>query len=146
MAEYYLPAGTWTNFFTGEKVEGGKWISEKHGYLSIPLMVKENSIVALGARDDAPDYDYADGAELRIYELKEGETVTKSVYSMKQEEELKITAVKLNGTITLDVQSDKTYTVRLVNVTSVSVEGATAQTEGNDTILIPNGSHIVVKL
>lgn len=146
MAEYYLPAGTWTNFFTGEKVEGGKWISEKHGYLSIPLMVKENSIVALGARDDAPDYDYADGAELRIYELKEGETVTKSVYSMKQEEELKITAVKLNGTITLDVQSDKTYTVRLINVTCVSVEGATAQTEGNDTILIPSASHIVVQL
>lgn len=146
IAEYYLPAGTWTNFFTGEKVEGGKWITEKHGYLSIPLMVKENSIVALGARDDAPDYDYADGAELRIYELKEGETVTKSVYNMNREEDLNIIAVKLGNTVTIDVQAKKAYTVRLMNVTGVSVEGATAKTEGNDTILIPSEGHIVVQL
>lgn len=146
IAEYYLPAGTWTNFFTGEKVEGGKWITEKHGYLSIPLMVKENSIVALGARDDAPDYDYADGAELRIYELKEGETVTKSVYNMNREEDLNIIAVKLGNTVTIDVQAKKAYTVRLMNVTGVSVEGATAKTEGNDTILIPSAGHIVVQL
>ncbi|MDE7009406.1 MAG: alpha-xylosidase, partial [Lachnospiraceae bacterium] len=47
IAEYYLPKGTWTDFFTGEVKEGGCWVNEKHGYLSIPLMVKENSIVVL---------------------------------------------------------------------------------------------------
>lgn len=51
IAEYYLPQGTWTNFITGEKYEGGKWITEKHGYLSIPMMVKENSIVPVGANN-----------------------------------------------------------------------------------------------
>ncbi|MBQ7954946.1 MAG: alpha-xylosidase [Lachnospiraceae bacterium] len=146
MAEYYLPVGTWTNFFTGEKVEGGKWITEKHDYLSIPLMVKEGSIVPLGMRDDAPDYDYADGVELRVYELQNDKTVMKSVYNMQQEEDLKITAVKLNNTITMDVQTAKAYTIRLVNVTGVSAEGATICVEGNDTILVPTANHIVVQL
>ncbi len=146
LAEYYLPAGHWTNFFTGEKVEGGKWITEKHDYLSIPLMVKENSIVAIGAHDDAPDYDYAENVELRVYELQDDISVTKSVYNMKQEEELKITAVKLGDTITLDVQAQKAYTIRLVNVTCASVTGAEAHTEGNDTILVPSEGHIVVQL
>ena len=146
MAEYYLPAGTWTNFFTGEKVSGERWIREKHGYLSIPLMVKEGSIVPIGSRDNGPDYDYADGVELRVYELQNDKTVTKSVYSMKQEEELKITAVKVDGTITMDVQAQKPYTIRLVNVVATSVEGATVTVEGNDTILVPSAAHIVVNV
>ena len=36
MAEYYLPKGTWTNLLTGEVKEGGRWVNEKHDYLSIP--------------------------------------------------------------------------------------------------------------
>ena len=32
--------GTWTSLLTGEVKEGGKWYTEKHGYLSIPLYVK----------------------------------------------------------------------------------------------------------
>ena len=35
MGNYYLPKGKWTNYFTGEKLEGGQWIEEKHGYMSI---------------------------------------------------------------------------------------------------------------
>ena len=33
MAEYYLPKGVWTDFFTGEVKNGGQWITEKHGGL-----------------------------------------------------------------------------------------------------------------
>ena len=40
--EFYLPAGTWTNWFTGERVEGGTWRTEQHGFLSLPLYVREN--------------------------------------------------------------------------------------------------------
>jgi len=37
--DYYLPKGRWTNFLTGQMVEGGRWVHETHGYLSLPLMV-----------------------------------------------------------------------------------------------------------
>ena len=40
--EFYLPAGTWTNYFTGEQVQGGGWRRETHDFLSLPLYVREN--------------------------------------------------------------------------------------------------------
>lgn len=146
MAEYYLPEGVWTSFFTGETVQGGRWIKEKHGYLSIPLMVKEGSVIALGSRDDRPDYDYADGVELRIYELKDGEPVTKSVYAADQSEDLKITAVKSENSVVLDVDAKKKYSVKLINMTAASAEGAQVEAIGNDTVVIPNAGHIVIHL
>jgi alpha-D-xyloside xylohydrolase len=37
---YYLPQGDWKRFLTGETVRGGCWKTEKHGYLSLPLLVR----------------------------------------------------------------------------------------------------------
>lgn len=38
-AEYYLPAGRWRNYFTGDIVnlESGRWFAETIDYFSIPL-------------------------------------------------------------------------------------------------------------
>jgi alpha-D-xyloside xylohydrolase len=38
---YYLPAGEWKQYFSGETVKGGRWITEKHGFLSLPLFEKK---------------------------------------------------------------------------------------------------------
>lgn len=69
---YYLPAGKWTNLLTGEIVSGGAWRKEKHHFMSLPLFVRENSILAIGADDTRPDYNYADGIELQLHNLLEG--------------------------------------------------------------------------
>ncbi|MDR2701826.1 MAG: alpha-xylosidase [Spirochaetaceae bacterium] len=37
---YYLPEGEWKQILTGETVHGGRWITEKHGFLSLPLLVR----------------------------------------------------------------------------------------------------------
>ncbi len=66
-AEYYLPAGRWTHLLTGEEREGGRWYAEPCGYMSIPLFVRPGSVIAVGARDDSPDYDYADGIAFFAY-------------------------------------------------------------------------------
>jgi alpha-D-xyloside xylohydrolase len=58
--DFYLPSGTWTNWFTGERVDGGVWRSEVHGFDSIPLYVREGGVIPLGSRVDRPDYDYLD--------------------------------------------------------------------------------------
>lgn len=55
--QFYLPAGNWTNFFTGEIVAGGRWVTEQHGFDSIPLYVREGATVKTG-RDDTFDYDF----------------------------------------------------------------------------------------
>lgn len=137
MAEYYLPKGTWTNLFTGEVKEGGCWINEKHGYLSIPLMVKENSIVVLGACDEKPDYDYGENAEIRVYALKDGASAKTVVYGMDQKAEISVTAERNGKDIHLTIVSDKNYSVRLVNV---SAHGEGAVKDGNDTVVSLSGN------
>ena len=68
--DYYLPAGTWTNFLTNETVEGGGWRHEVHDFMSLPLLARENSFVAVGADDHQVDYDYGKDLTLHLFQLK----------------------------------------------------------------------------
>lgn len=146
LADYYLPAGRWTDFFTGEVKEGGRWIQEKHGYLSVPLLVKENSIVAIGAYDDKPDYDYGEDTELRIYEPVAGTTVTETVYGMDGSEEIKISVTTEEGKISVSVETGKAVSVRLVNRKAKAVENAEMQVTDKDTVLTKIAGKAVVTL
>lgn len=38
---YYLPAGQWKHYFSGERLDGGRWITEKVDYFTIPLWERE---------------------------------------------------------------------------------------------------------
>ena len=146
LADYYLPAGRWTDFFTGEVKEGGRWIQEKHGYLSVPLLVKENSIVAIGAHDDKPDYDYGEDTELRIYEPAADTTVTETVYGMDGSEEIKISVTTEEGRISVSVDTGKTVSVRLVNRKAKAVENAEMQVTDKDTVLTKIAGKAIVTL
>lgn len=70
--EFYLPAGAWTSLLTGETVEGGRWLRERHGFDSLPLYVRPGTVLPWGARVDRPDYDYTDGLQLRVFPGGEG--------------------------------------------------------------------------
>jgi alpha-D-xyloside xylohydrolase len=62
--ELYLPAGGWTHLLTGERVEGGGWRHETHGFDSIPVYVRDGAVLPVGAREDRPDTDHLDGLTL----------------------------------------------------------------------------------
>ncbi len=73
---YYVPEGTWTHFLTEETVTGPRWVRERHGFLSVPLLVRPGAVIPVGAVDDRPDYDHAAGVTLRAYGLRHGDQVT----------------------------------------------------------------------
>lgn len=77
--QYYLPDGRWTNYLTGDIVEGGRWRSETHAFDSIPLWVREGSVIPVGSRSDRPDYDYLDGLTLKVYPSREDDERTVTV-------------------------------------------------------------------
>jgi alpha-D-xyloside xylohydrolase len=76
---YYVPAGTWTHFMTGEQVTGPRWVTERHGFGSVPLLVRPGAVIPVGAVDDRPDYDYGEGVTLRLYEIPDGARVTTAI-------------------------------------------------------------------
>jgi len=71
-ATYYLPAGRWTCLWSDKVVEGPRWVTERdYPLTSIPVFVKENTVLLLGPSDiKLPDYDYGKvELEVRQYEL-----------------------------------------------------------------------------
>jgi len=102
--DYYVPEGRWTNLLDGRVVEGGRWVREEHSFLSLPLMVRPGSLIPIGRCKERPDYDYADGVTLQLFELAEGETATTVVPMVSGEVAIKATARRSNGCITVAVQ------------------------------------------
>jgi alpha-D-xyloside xylohydrolase len=125
---------------TGETVQGGAWRKETYDFFNLPLFVRGNSIVALGANDVRPDYDFADGAELSLYNLEDGHTANALVRNLKGEPELKVTASREGGLIRVDIEGSGKplmFTVK-GNESIASVDGASVSLDGN-TVSIPAG-------
>ena len=142
-AKYYLPEGKWTNFITGKKYDGGRWIKEYHDYLSIPMMVKENSLVAVGHDNTRPDYDFREGVSVLAYDLADKAEACTKVLDMKRNETLSVTVLKDGNTINVkSTGTDKSWSLVLKDVTNVAdVNGLTFEVVGNDTkITIPSGT------
>ena len=104
--DYYLPAGRWTNLLTGEVQEGPGWRREQHGFLSLPLMVRPNTILPLGAVDDRPDYDYADGVTFRVYELADNREMTCAVSAPQRAEAVKLSVQRAGHRVTARASGD----------------------------------------
>lgn len=96
LAEYYVPAGKWTDIITGKVFEGGKWYSHKCSYFEIPALARPNSIITYGNFERDVVYDYVKDANAVIYELEDGNEAAASVYDSEANKVLDMTA-KRNG-------------------------------------------------
>jgi alpha-D-xyloside xylohydrolase len=137
MVDYYLPAGRWTNFFTGAVVEGGRWVREQHGYLSLPLMARPNSVVAVGAEENRPDYDFADGVTLHIFELQDGAVLTERIPALRGEGHTPVEVRREGSRVSVRVTGPgKAWSVLLRGVETVqAVEGGSARPDALGTLV-----------
>jgi alpha-D-xyloside xylohydrolase len=75
--EFYLPKGRWTNFFTNKTKDGPGWFKEKHNFDTLPLYVRENTILVLGKwHETRTVYDYSKGVEVCLYQTSPGAKTT----------------------------------------------------------------------
>ncbi|HEY0586945.1 MAG TPA: glycoside hydrolase family 31 protein [Pseudoduganella sp.] len=71
--DVYLPAGSdWYNFWTNEKLAGGRWVRVAAPIEQIPVFVRAGSIVPLGADIQSTASKQAI-SEIRVYPGKDGE-------------------------------------------------------------------------
>jgi alpha-D-xyloside xylohydrolase len=142
--DYYLPAGRWTNFLSGEMVEGGRWQHEQHGTLSLPLMVRPNTVLPVGANESRPDYEYADGVTFHVFELKEGVMAKARVPAVDGSTAMTVVVRREGDRIDVQVKGAsptrhrRPWSVLLRGVENViSVEGGATQAETLGTRLVP---------
>ncbi|USW51789.1 Putative glycoside hydrolase family 31, galactose mutarotase-like domain superfamily [Septoria linicola] len=69
--EFYLPPGNWTSFWDDRVLKGPQWAKESHGCDTLPIYVRQGSILVLGkANETRTVYDWTDPGqhEVRLYE------------------------------------------------------------------------------
>ncbi|MDO4337178.1 MAG: alpha-xylosidase [Eubacteriales bacterium] len=102
--EYYLPKGKWFNILTGQMIEGGTWKKETHDYFSMPLLVRPNTILAVGSCDTKPDYEYSDSVTFYLSAFEDGAETYTEVTDVKGVTVMTAKAVRKGDTITLHVE------------------------------------------
>jgi alpha-D-xyloside xylohydrolase len=139
-ATYYLPAGRWTNFLTGATVEGPGWAHETHDALSLPLMVRPNSLIALGGVSERPDYDYRDDLTLQLYQLADGAEASAIVPTLDGQIVATVTARREAQTIHVTRSGELgRWRLALIGVASVaSVTGGSADQRDQGVRITPD--------
>ncbi|OZB97687.1 alpha-xylosidase [Paenibacillus sp. XY044] len=137
--QYYLPEGKWTNYLTGEVLEGNRWYSENHGYMTLPMMIKPNTLLAVGKEDGRPDYDYADGVSLHLFELGDGAAAQADLVNTLAEQELSVTASRSGNVIEVKASgAGKPWTFVLRGIGEVaSVDQGTAASGEHGAVITP---------
>ena len=137
--DYYLPEGRWTNFFTGQVVEGGHWVHETHSYLSLPLMARPNAVIPVGVNEQRPDYNYADSVSFHVFQLQDGATLSSRVPTMNSDVAMTVEVSRVGQQVRVCAEgASKPWSVLLRGIGSVqSVEGGAAQADALGTLLVP---------
>jgi alpha-D-xyloside xylohydrolase len=150
---YYLPEGTWTGFLTGKQVQGGRWLTEQHDFFSLPLLARSNTIIPVGKVDDRPDYDYADGVTLNVYELAEGRHAPVVIRTITGEVDGTFEVARTGKDITIIRQGSgrqdggKAWQVLLAGVTLVAaVDGGTRESTPQGVLVKPSAGSVKITL
>jgi alpha-D-xyloside xylohydrolase len=140
--DYYVPEGTWTSFLTGKTVQGPGWHTEQHNFTSLPLLVRPNSVVAVGHDSQRPDYDFTQDVTIQVYTLADGATATATIPDLSGTPAKTVTITR-NGNEWVAEASGKESAWKLLLVGlsgATTVEGGTQeQTELGTFVKIDSG-------
>lgn len=138
--DYYVPEGTWTHFETGKTVVGPCWVRERYDFLSLPLLVRPNTLLPVGAVDTRPDYDFAQGVKFRLYALEDGKTATATVPGLSGDPTLTLSVRREGNRILAEAtgRTDKNWQLLLVGEqNSATVQGGSVETAETGLRILP---------
>src|SRR3954462_8919075 len=88
--DVYVPAGEWTDYWTGSPVSGPGWVRQRHDFASLPLLVRPGAVIAVGSRTDRPDYDDAIAPTFEVFRLESGARCTARLFGASGEERVRV--------------------------------------------------------
>lgn len=140
VVDTYLPQGRWTNFLTGEAMDGGRWLREQHDFFSLPLLARPNSLIPVGANNHRPDYDFADGVTLHVFELEDGATIAGRVPAQDDSTALEVIVSREVHQLSVSVQgASKPWRVLLRSIYQVIVlEGGAVSPDPLGSLITPH--------
>lgn len=146
--DYYLPEGKWTHLISGEIKEGGCWYHDHYDYFSLPLYVRSNTLLAMGANMEKPDYDYSKGVSFNLYQLYDGNKVVSEVADLNGELSMTASAEREGNNIKLTVSKlPQDLSFILHDIQDIKdISGASYTIDGNKVKLIPDQKEVLIQL
>ncbi len=137
--EYYVPAGTWTDLLSGETRTGPAWFREKHGFRSLPLLVRPGSILPLSERQDRPEADWNQELMLEVYELGDGQSATVELVAPTGKDCGRVTVLRQAARYEVSAEGvTARFRVRLVGVTGAALaDGGQVEPDPRGLVLVP---------
>lgn len=142
--DFYLPYGEWTHYLSGEKVWGGGWRREKYGYDSLPLYVRENTILPVGDRSDTPVYDYTEGICLQMYSVKDA---FRKIFDSEGNGVILVKAIRKEKILSIDLEGKTdSISILLIGETEpVELSGGVGQLTEKGWLIRPKGKKVEVR-
>jgi len=125
--DVYVPEGEWTSLLDGSTVQGPRWHRQRHGFDSLPLLVRPGTVLPVGARTDRPDYDHADGVTLRVFGLADGADVRTVVRGAAGDVEFRTRRAGTTVTVEATGAVPAAWSVAAALGTPVAAQGARAE-------------------
>jgi alpha-D-xyloside xylohydrolase len=144
---YYVPAGRWTHFLSGAIVEGPGWRTERHPYSSLPLLVRPNSVIPIGASEARADYDYPEGVTLRAYEIEDGALLNVAIPMQDGRPGSTFTLRRVGDEITVTPGSGASdWRLLLVGETAASAARGTLEATADGCLVVPATADATLKV
>ncbi len=146
--QFYLPEGRWTHLWHNDDVQGGRWHKQQHDFQSLPVYVRENTLLALGSNTQKPDYAWNDGTAFQLFNLGEGCTAASHVPAADGSVAFRLTATRNGDTLTVKGEGEaQNWSICLRNIQQVSrVEGASHTGSEWGVVVKPEGNELVIHL
>lgn len=96
-----------------------------YDYFSLPVFVRENTVLAMGENDQLPDYEYAENVVLHLFEIKDGAEITTEVTDVSGKTVLVANTKREGNTVSVAVDHPQYHPSVMVH----GMPGVAIQTE-----------------
>ncbi|WP_105653849.1 alpha-xylosidase [Cronobacter malonaticus] len=136
---FYLPPGRWTHLWHNDELDGGGWHKQRHDFLSLPVYVRDNTLLALGNNEQKPDYAWHEGTAFQLFNLADGAEARCEVPAANGETVFTLCAKREGKRITVEGRGNATgWTLCLRNIQQVAtVDGGSSKGSEWGVVLTP---------
>ena len=127
---------------TNEVKEGNSYYHETHGFMSMPVYVRENTLLAQGAVDNKPEYEYNVGTKFLLCQLQDGAECEAKVTDLKGNVVYTLKASRCGKTIAFVGEGDaRDISVTITNVAAADSSDAAITKGEKGVVVVPNDVH-----
>jgi len=146
--QFYLPEGRWTHLWHNDVLSGSRWYTQRHGFMSLPVYARDNTLLALGNNAQRPDYPWHKGAAFQLFALDDGREALCEVPDEKGAVIFRLYARREGDVINVRSEGNaQDWTLCLRNIVHISdAEGATYAGSESGVTLSPQGKAFRITL